>query len=215
MESLLGQALRLDDEPTLVRAVKAVKRNMERDERVRERVISLAISTFANICMGIGRYTQRTQAGISIGLLLTGIGRLLSSRLRWTIILESMLLSTLGGILVLPSRVTPYGLDSPAITLLLKHVGTASLLVTLTHDIINLITLKLERRTKQKRDEIARQEKMRGIFYTPAKPKSVATRSVSFRGGGGTAIRGIGNSGMGNAKGGGSSGHSKPRSMFT
>jgi hypothetical protein len=212
----LGQALRLDDEPTLVRAVKAVKRSMERDERVRERFMSLAISTFANICMGIGRYIQRTRTGLSIGLLATGIGRLLSSRLRWTIILESMVLSTLGGVLVLPSSVTPYALDSPVITLLLKHVGTASLLVTLTHDITNLITLKLERRAKQKRDEIARQEKMRGIFYTPVKPKSAATRSVSFRGGGGAAIRGIGNSGMGNGKGElGSSGHSKPRSMFT
>jgi hypothetical protein len=132
------------------------------------------------------------------------------------IILQSVVLSTLGSILILPSSVTPYALDSPAIKLLLKHVGTASLLMILTHDITNLITLKLEHRAKQKRDETARQEKMRGIFYTPVKPKSVATRSVGFRGGGGIAISGIGNGGMGNGKGAlERSGHSKSRSMFT
>jgi hypothetical protein len=54
LESLLGQALRLDDEPTLVRAVKSMKRSMERDERVKKIYLSLGMYVVGIIPVGLG-----------------------------------------------------------------------------------------------------------------------------------------------------------------
>jgi hypothetical protein len=170
LESLLGQALRLDDEPSLVRAVKRVKRTMEQDERFRERYISLVISLGASLSMGIGWWIQHMKITVSSGLCVIGLVRIIQSRLRWTMISQGVVITLLG--VVLQTRILP------AIHLVLQHVGIILLVVITTHDITSLILLKLQVRNKRKQEEFARQEKMRGIFYTPVKS---AGRSIGFR----------------------------------
>jgi hypothetical protein len=146
---------------------------MERDERFRERYISLFISIGVNLSMGIGWWIQRIKITISLGLCVIGIIRILQSRFRWTMISQGVSLIILS--VVLQTRILPLSLG---IYLLLQHVGIILVIVITALDITSLMLLKLQVRNKRKQEEFARQEKMRGIFYTPVKS---AGKSISFR----------------------------------
>src|SRR5579859_4238690 len=188
LESLMGQALRLDDEPTLVRAVKRIKRNMARDERVREGYTSLAVSGFAVLLGLLGWGVGWMKVAVCLALLHVGIGRLMFGRgvVGWVEGIMAIVLGLTVGVPLTGIEV-PYSrfilrLYSPPIQMLLHTASTALLLISLARDITAIITLRLDQIRQAKRDEEQRQQKMRGIFYTPVKPgkgSSSVARSVS------------------------------------
>lgn len=188
LEALLGQALRLDDEPTLVRAVKSVKRSMERNVLLQESIIAASISCVASI---VGLIFWRS-VGIPLAFLVWGVVRVgLSRGRRWG--------SIVGGVVAMVFVVwigfpftgleVPYHwfllvAHHPSIQVLAHRIGGAVLLVILGRDIMKVVQIKMEQRRKVKEEEEARQQKMRGIFYTPQKGKggrSVSEKTVGKR----------------------------------
>jgi hypothetical protein len=189
LEALLGQALRLEDEPTLVRAVKAVKRTMARDERVRRGYINLAIAALANL-VGLGGWVLGgRKVGVALSWLLLG-GAWSSTRLRGGL-LGGVAAVIFGLMIMVPALgvTIPYHLwivrfYHPSIQSLLHHLSMFMLVAILGWDISVLVNFKLEQRRMAKMEEERRREKMRGIFYTPAKAsvKSSAKREGSLNG---------------------------------
>jgi hypothetical protein len=188
LESLLGQALTLEDEPTLVRAVKAVKRTMAQDKHLREAYINAVVSIIPNVLLLASWGLNRAQAGVSHAFFVLGIGRIITSRWRLGQIFSGITLLFIGGALGLPisGLLIPYHplllrLYSPGIQHLAHRLAIATLLIISSRDIVRIVTLKREQWEKLRRKEIKRQEKMRGIFYTPRKSKGVAGKSVNGR----------------------------------
>lgn len=109
LESLLGQALTLDDEPTLVRAVKAVKRNMARDKHLHRAYGQLAISTTATLLLGLAAKFSRFQGGLSVAYIAWGVGRVVLDY-RIPTFLTSILAILFGVLIGLPvsGLVIPY-----------------------------------------------------------------------------------------------------------
>lgn len=214
LESLLGQALTLDDEPTLVRAVKAVRRNMERDKGLHQAYVNVALSTIVSLILGISAQFSRFQGGLSGAYITWGIARI-ASDYTVTTLLTSVSTIVFGVIIGLPvsGLVIPYHplllrFYDPRIQGVLQAAGVFLLIGILAHETALLITMKLDRRRKAAEEERKRQEKMKGIFYTnPAKVRDItpaAGKNVSLWDGSG-AIRERGNDG----------GHSKSKSMFS
>ena len=208
LESLLGQALTLEDEPTLVRAVKAVKRTMAQDKYFRDAYINSIVSFLANIVLFASWGMNRTRRGISFSFIVLGIGRIITSKWRLRII-TGLTSVGIGGVLGLPvsGLLIPYHplilrLYSPEIQHLSHYLAITILVVILSRDIVRIVVLKREQWEKLRREELKRQEKMRGIFYTPVKSKGVAGKSVSKR----TAGKGMEWDFQG--------GYTKSRSMF-
>lgn len=182
LEALLGQALRLDDEPTLVRAVKSVKRSMERNVRLRESIIGLSISSVA----GLIALVFWKSVGIPLAFLVWGLGRVAVSQWRWRSVLAgigSLMFAVWTGFPFTGVEVPYHRLllvaYHPAIQLLAQRIGGAVLLVLLGRDVIKVAQIKMNQWRKVKEEEEARQQKMRGIFYTPQKGKAAVGRSVS------------------------------------
>lgn len=204
LESLLGQALTLDDEPTLVRAVKAVKRTMAQDKHIREAYVNAVISIIPNVLLLALWGLNRTQEGVSFAFTILGIGGLVTSRWRLGQIFVGITQVVIGGLLGLPisGLLIPYHpillrLYSPDIQRISHHLAIATLTVILSRDIVKIISLKREQWEKLRKEEIKRQEKMRGIFYTPGKSKSVNGRTTAkgmerdFQQGGRSKLRSI------------------------
>ena len=173
MESLLGQALRLDDEPTLVRAVKAVKRTVARNRHFQKAYIALVISLIAVIVLLSFRGSQK---GVSLSLIVFGTGRVFFSNWRVIPIFTGLFTIDFGVFLGIPVS----GLEIPYHPLLLRiyhptnqfascALGLIFLFSVLCRDIFILVTLKLERWKKQNQEKEERERKLRGIFYTPVK----------------------------------------------
>lgn len=206
LESLLGQALTLDDEPTLVRAVKAVKRNMARDKHLHRAYGQLAISTTATLLFGLSAKFSRFQGGLSAAYIAWAVGRVVLDY-RISTFLTSILAILFGLLIGLPvsGLVIPYHpillrLYDPRIQNTLRVAGAILLVGVLARDSAIVITMKLDRRKMAAEEERKRQERMKGIFYAKPAP---AGRSVSLWNGGGT-VRERGRDG----------GHSKSKSMF-
>ena len=102
LESLLGQALTLDDEPTLVRAVKAVKRTMAQDKHLREAYITAVVSIIPNVLLLALWWLNRSQEGVNFAFIVLGIGRLVTSRWRLSQIFVGITQVVIGGLLGLP-----------------------------------------------------------------------------------------------------------------
>jgi hypothetical protein len=208
LESLLGQALTLDDEPTLVRAVKAVKRNMARDKHLHRAYAHLAISTTATLLLGLSTKFSRFQGGLSAAYIAWGVARV-ALDYRIPTLLTSILALLFGVIMGLPvsGLVIPYHpillrLYDPRIQNTLRAAGAILLVGVLARDAAIVVTMKLDRRKVAAEEERKRQERVKGIFY--AKPAPAGGRSVNLWNGGGT-VRERGRDG----------GHSKSKSMFS
>lgn len=188
----MGQALTLEDEPTLVRAVKAVKRSMAQDERLRDGYIVLMTSLFANIGSLIAWWIGRIQVGVCVGFIAVGVGRIGVSRGRLSRVIIGLGAIILGvgvGIPVsglnIPRHPLVLRLYTPPVQSLLYRVTISLLVVIFTYDVSAIIQLKREKWKKLKAEEKKRQQRMRGIFYTPVKSKGKQGRSAISRGGGG------------------------------
>jgi hypothetical protein len=166
----------LEDEPTLVRAVKAVKRTMARDERVKRGYISLTISSLANLIVFVAWFAGGSRMGVAFAYIGLGVGWILTSQREVLTMAGGGLAVVFGMVFLLPvSGVhVPYHpfllrLYHPSIQSLLQRVGVFVLLVVMARDIMTIVNLKLEQWRLAKMEEERRQEKMRGIFYTPVK----------------------------------------------
>jgi hypothetical protein len=184
----LGQALTLEDEPTLVRAVKAVKRAMARDKYIRLAYFNVLTSLFANILVFICWITSQTRMGITFAFLVLGLARIGISRNIGNILtgIHSILFGLFLG-LPISSLEIPYHpillkLYNPAMQSFLQLLGITLLFGILFRDVTIIISLKLEQRRKLKLEEEKRQEKLRGIFYTPVKQKKKVDGKVGERG---------------------------------
>jgi hypothetical protein len=165
----------LDDEPTLVRAVKSVKRSMARNQHLQNRYLSLTTSLIPNLVM---IFSRATRGGISISFIIFGVGRIIISRWRIGMISLGICAFIFGCILGLPisGLMIPYHpfllrVYNPAFQYSIHLVGVIILLVILARDVVFIVTLKYYEWKKLKREEEQRQQKLRGIFYTPVKSK--------------------------------------------
>ena len=208
LESLLGQALTLDDEPTLVRAVKAVKRNMARDKHLHRAYAQLALSSATTLLLGLSAKLSRFQGGLGTAYIAWAVGRVVLDY-RIPTVLTSILSMVFGVVMGLPVSgvVIPYHpvllrLYDPRIQKALRVAGAILLVGVLARDIAILVTMKLDRRRVAAEEERKREKRMKGIFY--AKPAPTGGRSVSLWNGAGS-VRDRGRDG----------GHSKSKSMFS
>ena len=186
LESLLGQALRLDDEPTLVRAVKSMKRSMERDERVKKIYLSLGIYVAGIIPLGIGFQMSGIKDGVAWMAWCIGPYLLIQQSL-WTVFI-GLVFILVGGVTSL-SRFQVLVPFHPVVSLLytpiaesialafvsaVENIALAVVLALwvfiIARDITSLVNLRLEGVKKRKQEEDERQQKLKGIFYTPTKP---------------------------------------------
>ena len=190
LESLLGQALRLDDEPTLVRAVKSMKRSMERDERVKKIYLSLGIYVAGIIPLGTGFQMSGIKDGVAWMALCIG---------PYLLIQRSLLTVFIGLVFILVGGVTSFSrfqvlvpfhpvvsrLYTPiaesialAFASVVENIALAVVLALwvfiIARDIASLVNLRLESVKKRKQEEEERQQKLKGIFYTPTKPTGKA-----------------------------------------
>ena len=170
LEALLGQALTLEDEPTIVRAVKSVKRSMERNNQLRKSIIALTISSVAGIVAAV--------VGVPVAYSVWGIARVAISRGRLSDLSAGMVATLFAMWIGLPYTgiEVPYHrlllvAYHPSIQLLAHRIGVTILVVILSRDVARVVQIKTEQRRKAKEKEEARQQKMRGIFYTPRKEK--------------------------------------------
>jgi hypothetical protein len=199
----------LEDEPTFVRAVKAVKRTMARDKHLQEAYISAVVSLVPNLSLLVSWGLNRPEVGVSLAFIVPGIGRITTSRWRLGQIFAGITLLVIGGVLGLPvsGLLIPYHslllhLYSPDVTHISRRIAIAALLGILSRDIVKIVTLKRERWERLRKEEIKRKEKMRGIFYTPGKPMKAVGNSVNARTVGKVMERDF------------QQGHTKPRSLF-
>lgn len=179
MEALLGQALTLDDEPTLVRAVKAVKRTIEKDQRLKRGYIALAISVVAVVLMGLGMWLGGLRGGVVFGL--TGLG---CGCMTQRSVFMSVVSLVVSGILAIPVSgfMIPYHpailrIYQPGIQLSFQFLGVTMIIGVLVRDLFIIINLKREQWEKRRKEEEQRQQKLKGIFYTPAKQQKRAVSS--------------------------------------
>jgi len=89
------------------------------------------------------------------------------------------------------------------------NIGMVVLFGIFVRDGVMIIQLKLEQVENQKREERKRQEKLRGIFYTPGKGTSSSVRT-----GGGRSLSAVGGASEKVGKREGGSGREKSKSMF-
>ena len=188
LEALLGQALRLEDEPTLVRAVKAVKRSMARDEGLRRGYVSLAVSGIINAILVMSWIYGWISGGVILGFMILGMKEILDSRTgagdkggirTWRSIAMGSLSILFSTMLLLPSTglQVPYhplllNIYSPPIQTLVLRLGAFLLVALLARDISRVVRLKMERWEAARREEERRRRKLKGIFYTPVKISS-------------------------------------------
>ena len=125
----------LEDEPTLVRAVKAVKRTMAQDKHLREAYINAIVSTIPNVLLFALWGLNRIQGGVSFAFIVLGIGRIITSRWRLGQIFSGITQFFIGGVLGLPisGLLIPYHplllrLYSPETQHLARHLAIATLL---------------------------------------------------------------------------------------
>jgi hypothetical protein len=184
LESLLGQALTLDDEPTLVRAVKAVKRSMARNQHLRDGYIDLFISFLATLIMFILRCTRLS---VSIVFLIVGMGRVFLARGDWIrgmmgvggIVFGVAFGVPVSGVMVPYHRLIIW-IYNPAFQSVVHVIAVTSLVMVLGNDVVAIVRLKVDEWRKLKKEEEARQQKLRGIFYMPAQPKGKGKSSTSW-----------------------------------
>ena len=214
LESLLGQALTLDDEPTLVRAVKAVKRSMAKDKRLHQAYVNIAISTLATVILAVATKFSRFRNGLSSAYFIWGIGRIVSNYHQVTTFLTGIPAITFGVMMGLPvsGLVIPYHrallqFYDPRIQTVLQITGVVLLVGILARDIVILFAIRIDRRRKAEEEERKRQEKIKGIFFT----KPVGTRDVATSGRGASLWNGSGKVTDGRRDG----GSSKSKSMFS
>jgi hypothetical protein len=208
LESLLGQALTLDDEPTLVRAVRTVRRNIARDKHIYRAYGYLAVSTITTLLLGLSAKFSRFQGGLSVAYIAWGVGRVVFDY-RIPTFLTSILAILFGVLMGLPvsGLVIPYHpillrLYDPRIQNTLRVAGAILLVGVLARDTAILVTMKLDRRKMAAEEERKRQERKKGTFY--AKPAPTGGRSVNLWNGSET-VRERGRDG----------GHLKSKSMFS
>ena len=188
LEALLGQALRLDDEPTLVRAVKSVKRSMERNVHLQQSIIALATSCVAG-CIAVVWWKS---VGLPLAFLAWGVARVAVSRGRVGIVIAGVMAVVFAVWIGLPFTGVEVAYHyllliayHPTIQVLAHRIGGTILLVILGRDGTRVVQIKMKQWRKVKEEEEARQQKMRGIFYTPQKGKgrSVSEKTVGKRAG--------------------------------
>lgn len=204
----MGQVLTLEDEPILVRTVKSLKRQMAKNQHLRNTYFNITTS-FISILILFGMWIGNRDWGVSLSFLTFGIGRICLSRRKFVGNIIMGFCSIVFGVII---GVPTSGFEIPYHPLLLKLYdptsqkytqifGVIVLFGNLVWDIRGLVLLKLEEWKKIKEEKGRRQEKMRGIFYAPEKTK----------GGGGTRRGRIGDgSGSGRLQ----SGDGKSRSLF-
>jgi hypothetical protein len=184
LESLLGQALTLEDEPTLVRAVKSVKRSLAQNEEIRNVYVNMALSSVATVIMTIFQFSEW---GIGISLGFFGITQMIRAIVdksirfsAYTTVVTFVMgagVATLGTLLIEVKTATDglFTRDLPVqrstIVRIISAVGGSIILSYLVYSIYVLVTLKLQQRKKAREEELKRQQKLRGIFYTPVKPE--------------------------------------------
>jgi len=175
--------LTLDDEPTLVRAVKAVKRTMARDERLKRGYMALAVSTAASLLMGVGVWLGGLRVGVVSGLVMLGGGfvYLRSIALGGAILMMAWIFGLpMTGIMV-PYHPVLLHIYHPTVQSCLQLLGVVGVVSVLVRDIVRVVILRRERAEKRKKEELDRQQKLKGIFYTPAKQqRSVRGASSGF-----------------------------------
>jgi hypothetical protein len=169
LEALLGQALTLDDEPTLVRAVKSVKRTIARNEKLKKAYFGLAFSGVASIAFIVG-IKYRTDFGVVCGLVI------LAGGLRSMVALVQLVVAGILGLPIIGIAV-PYHpvllrIYNPAVQVILRYFGAFIIIGQTLRDVILIINLKREEWETRKKEKRERQEKLKGIFYTPTKPIS-------------------------------------------
>jgi hypothetical protein len=183
----------LEDEPTLVRAVKAVKRTMAQDHVLRDGYFNTITSLLSVIVVLISYWTNRLYGGVSIAFILLGIGRICNSRRKLTRIglgISSILFGMGLGLPIsgfeIPYHPILLRIYHPTIQSLTHNVGIILLQSILFRDIGIVIAMKLAQWRRLKEEEIKRQEKLRGIFYTPKKAKGGGVsggRNIGLRSG--------------------------------
>jgi hypothetical protein len=159
---------------------------MAQDKRLREAYINAVVSIVPSVLLFTSWAVNRSQGGVSFAFIVLGIGRIVTSRWRVSQIFAGITQLFIGGALGLPisGLLIPYHpllllLYSPKIQHFSHHLSIATLVIILSRDIVRIVSLKREKREKLRKEEIKRQEKMRGIFYTPGKSKGVAGRNVT------------------------------------
>jgi len=179
LEALLGQALTLDDEPTLVRAVKAVKRTIEKDQRLKRGYIGLAISVVAVVLMGLGIWLGGLRGGVVFGLTGLGCGLMTQRSLFMSavsIVLSGILAVPVSGVMI-PYHPAVLRIYQPGIQRSLQFLGVMMIIGVLVRNLFIIINLKREQWEKRRKEEEQRQQKLKGIFYTPAKQQKRAVSS--------------------------------------
>ena len=185
---------------------------MAQDRHLKEAYITLITSLLPNMLIFVSWVVDQTREGVSCALIIMGIGWILSSRRRIGTIIMGAIVILFGiglGIpvsgLVLPFHPILLRLYSPTTQFLSHHLAITALLIIFTRNIFTIITLKQEQWNKLRREEIARQEKMKGIFYTPTKSRGPTTeRSITAR-----------NVARGGTRERNGFGYMKPRNVFT
>ena len=188
--------------------MKAVRRTIARDKHLQEAYISAVVSVIPNVSLLVSWGLNRSKMGVSLAFIVLGFGRITTSRWRLGQIFAGITQLVIGGVLGLPvsGLLIPYHplllrLYSQDITHISHRIAIAALLLILSRDIVGIVTLKRERWERLRKEEIKRKEKMRGIFYTPGKPRA-AGNSVNARTVGKVTERDF------------QQGHTKPRSLF-
>lgn len=142
LETLLGQTT-LEDEPTLVRAVKSVKRTMAKNEKLKRVYTALTFSAAA-----------------------TSVAILLLFSIKLAVIVALVVLqfrSVAATVVILAFSVLPL-FDHPST--LLEYIGGTLVISTLVYDIIMLILIKREESENRRKEQMEREKKLRKIFYT-------------------------------------------------
>lgn len=156
-----------------MRAIKAMKRSMARDERVRESYIKLAVSVCACIVVA---FTKGSRAGVSIAYIFCGgVWCIVLKWYVWRFIAAVM--ATLFGCAVglpvsgvtIPSHPFFVRLYNPRFQLYVHYMAVIVLVVILQQDMVSSVKLKLDQWRKSKEEEEQRKQKMKGLLHTPSK----------------------------------------------
>jgi hypothetical protein len=179
-----------------VRAVKAVRRSMARDQGLRRGYVGLCVSGVVMAVLAGSWRGGWERGGVGIGVLVlvltrfggegvgggmqgngvqgSGIqggwiqGMVLKS---WSLLFSIILLLPYSGFQI-PYHPLLVKLYSPPIQILLLRLGTLFLVSLFAGDISRIVRLKRDQWDRIHREEEQRREKVRGIFYTPMKKSS-------------------------------------------
>jgi hypothetical protein len=158
---------------------------MQRDERVRQGYINLTISFMANAVIALSWYFGIFKGGVCMGYFIFGIAKVFLSPRHLLSLISGVGAIVLGVIMVFPVSgiVVPYHpillrVYNPRIQFVGYIGGMIILLLCLGRDIMGNVMIKMDQWNKVKKEKEEREQKMRGIFYTPIKPKGGAQNTV-------------------------------------